>query len=100
MFDLTRFFKKGINWSKQLSKYQHTLNTTPRRCLAWKTPMQVYFRRCANNTETVQKIRDSAIAATRKPNSYTEMRQKRLCTFDVIVEEHYQNNELILGKSQ
>ena len=76
-FDLTRSFKKGINWAKQLSKYQHILNTTPRQCLAWKTPMQVYFGRCANNTETVQKIRDGAIAATRKLNSYTDNRQER-----------------------
>ena len=53
------------------------LNTTPRQCLAWKTPMQVYFGRCANNTETVQEIRDGAIAATRKLNSYTDKRQTR-----------------------
>ena len=39
--------------------------------------MQVYFGRCANNTETVQKIHDGAIAETRKLNSYTDKRRKR-----------------------
>lgn len=34
---------------KQLQKYIHQLNNTPRKCLNWKTPHQVFFHNSSNN---------------------------------------------------
>lgn len=84
-YDLTRAGPCGINWAKQLPKYQHILNHTPKECLAWNTPYDIYYGRDPHNNGSisnevrVKKIRDAARAATLKCNRLKDKAYNKIC---------------------
>ncbi|CAC5370178.1 unnamed protein product [Mytilus coruscus] len=35
----------GVNWVRQLQKYERKINDGPKECLAWKCPFEIYYGR-------------------------------------------------------
>ena len=51
--DLNKMGKDGVNWVKQLPRYQIILNNDPKEVIAYKTPFEIYFaRRCSSIKES------------------------------------------------
>jgi hypothetical protein len=92
-YDCTRVGPCGINWAKQLPKYQHILNHTPKECLAWITPYDIYYGRDPHNDGSisnevrVKKNCDVARGVTFKCNRLKDKAQnlKHQCTMPVIL---------------
>lgn len=85
-YDLNHVDSCGINWAKQLPEYQRILNNTPKECLAWSTPYEVYYGRDPyndrlplNHKQQANKLRDAAKAATIKCNTRTDKAYERSC---------------------
>ncbi|CAC5378590.1 unnamed protein product [Mytilus coruscus] len=44
-FDLLKMKQVGVNWVRQLQKYERKINDGPKECLAWKCPFEIYYGR-------------------------------------------------------
>lgn len=74
-YDLAHASTVGVNWANQLSEYQRIMNNSPKECLAWNTPHDIYYGRDPTNDGSMlnakrnaKKLRDVAKAATIKCN--------------------------------
>ena len=79
--------KPGVNWVRELPKYEKIMNNEPKEVLGWLSPFTVFFDRYPNNPKDVKskngnklqnsKIREKAYLASKYVNRRTLSHQQR-----------------------